>query len=43
MKIGENEIASIIISKDNEVVAIITDKEIVEKDDYKVIIEPVQK
>ncbi|NRT76311.1 hypothetical protein [Clostridium beijerinckii] len=43
MKIGENEIGSIIIAKDNEVVAIITDKEIVEKDDYKVIIEPVQK
>lgn len=43
MKIGENEIGSIIISKDNEVVAIITDKEIVEKDEYKVIIEPVQK
>lgn len=43
MKIGENKIDSLIITKDDEVVVIITDKEIVEKDNYKVIIEPVQK
>jgi hypothetical protein len=43
MKIGEKEIDSLIITKDDEVVVIITDKEIVEKDNYKVIIEPVQK
>ncbi|NOW92337.1 hypothetical protein BCD91_004360 [Clostridium beijerinckii] len=43
MKVGESQIDSIIIAKDDEVIAIISDKEIVEKDNYKVIVEPVQK
>ncbi|WP_286673808.1 hypothetical protein [Clostridium sp. ZBS20] len=40
MQIGENEIKSIVITKENEVVAVINDKEIIEKDKYKVIMEP---
>ncbi|MDG5852486.1 hypothetical protein [Clostridium beijerinckii] len=43
MKVGESQIDSIIIAKDDEVIAVISDKEIVEKDNYKVIVEPVQK
>ncbi|MGN2371853.1 hypothetical protein [Clostridium botulinum] len=40
MQIRENEIKSIVITKENEVVAVISDKEIIEKDKYKVIMEP---
>lgn len=41
MKIKEDYFESIIVTNsDNEPIAIITDDEIVEKDGYKVIIEP---
>lgn len=40
MKIGENEVESIIITRNNEVVAVISDKDIIEKDRYEVIMEP---
>ena len=43
MTVGESQIDSIIIAKDDEVIAVISDKEIIEKDNYKVIVEPVQK
>lgn len=42
MKIGKNEVESIIITRDDEVIAVISDKDIVEKEKYKVIMEPVK-
>lgn len=41
MKVGCVEVESIIVTKDNEVIAVISDKKIIEKDKYKVIMEPV--
>lgn len=41
MKIGEENFESIIVTNsDNEVIAIVTDEEIVEVENYKVILEP---
>mgnify|MGYP000946986124 CR=1 FL=1 len=41
MEVGDKELESIIITNsDSEVIAIITDKEIVEYEGYKVILEP---
>lgn len=41
MNVGNKEIESIVVvNKNDEVIAIISDKEIVENKDYKVIIEP---
>lgn len=42
MKIAKNEVSSIIVFKDGEVVAVISDTEIIEKDGYEVITEPVK-
>ncbi|NRT90036.1 hypothetical protein DE167_000033 [Clostridium beijerinckii] len=39
MKIGENEFKKIIITKDDEVIAVISDKELIEHDGYKVILD----
>ena len=36
MIIGNNKIKEIAITKDNEVIAVISDKDIIEKDGYKV-------
>lgn len=44
MKIGDNIVESIIVtSKEDEVLCIISDTEIIEQEGYKVILEPVQK
>lgn len=41
MRIGENEIEEIIITdKDNGVIAVVSDSEIIEFEDYKVILNP---
>lgn len=40
MKVNERDIDQIIITKDGEVVAVISDHEIIQKDGYKVIVEP---
>ena len=41
MEISKKEIESIIVTNsDNEVIAVITDDEIIEKEGYKVILEP---
>ena len=41
MRIGKNEIEEIIITdKDNGVIAIVSDSEIIEFEDYKVILNP---
>ena len=43
MKIGNKKVESIIIStKDNEVLCVISDNEIIEHKDYKVILESAQ-
>ncbi|GFN36986.1 hypothetical protein [Tepidimicrobium xylanilyticum] len=44
MKIGKKQIKTIIVTNsNNEVIVIITDDEIVEKEGYKVILEPTKK
>lgn len=44
MRIGENEIEEIIITdKENGVIAVVSDSEIIELEDYKVILKPVHK
>ncbi len=44
MKIGKNEVEEIIITdKENGVIAVISDSEIIESKDYKVIVKPVHK
>lgn len=40
MKVNERDINQIIITKDGEVVVVVSDNEIVEKNEYKVIVEP---